>query len=276
MPVINPVVSGTTPTGSVAPCVDWPITWTCDTTGVDPGIVSLAVTTATHVLWALSGRRFGVCEVTLRPCRRDCQGGAFYDDFGPPWAASYWPQPALIGGLWFNLGCGGCAGDCSCTAVSEVLLPAPVYQVTEVLIDGTPLVTGAYRLDNNRILVRTDGDEWPACNDLNLDDDQPGTWSITAQYGEPIPDSARLAMGELACEIIRAATGGDCRLPIGVQQLIRQGVTISFPDVGELFERGRTGLYLTDLFIATWNPSYLRTRSRVYRVDRPEVRRAGT
>lgn len=276
MPVINPTVTVPTPSGSVAPCADWPITWTCDTTGVDPGIVSLAVTTATHVLWALSGRRFGVCQVTLRPCRRECQTGGFYDDFGPPWSASYWPQPALIGGLWFNLGCGGCAGDCSCTTVSEVLLPAPVYRVTEVLIDGTPMVTGGYRLDNNRILVRTDGGEWPACNDLNLDDDQPGTWSVTAEYGEPIPDSARLAMGELACEIIRAATGGDCRLPAGVQQLIRQGVTINFPDVGELFERGRTGLWLVDAFIATWNPSHLKTRSRVYRVDRPTVRRTGT
>jgi hypothetical protein len=57
---------------------------------------------------------------------------------------------------------------------------------------------------------------------------------------------------------------------------VRQGVTISFPDVGELFEKGRTGLYLVDAFIATWNPNNLRSRSRVYRVDSPTVRRPGT
>ena len=99
---------------------------------------------------------------------------------------------------------------------------------------------------------------------------------MTAQFGEEPPEGAALAMGELACEIARAAAGQDCRLPAGVQQLVRQGVTISYPDVGELFEKGRTGLYLVDMFVATWNPSHLRSRSRVYRVDRPTVRRAGT
>jgi hypothetical protein len=57
---------------------------------------------------------------------------------------------------------------------------------------------------------------------------------------------------------------------------VRQGVTISYPDVGALFRDGRTGLYLVDLFLATWNPYNLRMRSRVYNVDRPTVRRAGT
>jgi hypothetical protein len=80
----------------------------------------------------------------------------------------------------------------------------------------------------------------------------------------------------LACEIAKAAAGGDCKLPAGLQQLVRQGVTISYPDVGELFREGRTGLYLVDMFVTTWNPNRLRTRSRVYSVDRPSVRRTGT
>ena len=91
-----------------------------------------------------------------------------------------------------------------------------------------------------------------------------------------MPEGAELAMGQLACEIAKAAAGGDCKLPAGLQQLVRQGVTISYPDVGELFRQGRTGLYLVDMFVATWNPSGLRQRSRVYSVDRPTVRRAGT
>ena len=73
------------------------------------------------------------------------------DPRGP--APSY-PQPALVGGLWFNLTCGSCAGGCSCTPVSEVRLPAPVNTIVEVKIDGTPLVSGAYRVDNNRLLVQ--------------------------------------------------------------------------------------------------------------------------
>lgn len=276
MPVINPIVSTPSGMGGISgPCADWPVTWTCDLDTLNPAVTGAAVSMATETLWSLTGMRFGTCQVTLRPCARECQTGGFYDDFGPPWASSY-PQPALVGGLWFNLTCGSCPGDCSCTPVSEVRLPAPVDTIVEVKIDGTPLVSGAYRVDNNRLLVRTDGGVWPRCNDLNLEDTEAGTWSVTATYGESLPAGAALAVGQLACEIARAAAGGDCKLPAGVQQLIRQGVTISYPDVGELFKQGRTGLYLVDMFVQAWNPYNLRQRSRVYNVDRPSVRRAGT
>jgi hypothetical protein len=259
------------------PCENWPVQWTCDLDTLNPAVTGLAVSMATETLWALTGMRFGLCDVTLRPCRRDCYTGSFFDDFGPPWTAGWsYPQPALIGGQWFNLTCGSCSSGCSCSTVSEVLLPAPVHRIVEVKVDGTPLVTGAYRVDNNRLLVRTDGGEWPRCNDLSLADTEPDTWSVTATYGEVPPEGAALAMGELACEIAKAADGQDCRLPAGVQQLVRQGITISYPDVGELFLKGRTGLYLVDMFVATWNPYGLRQRSRVYSVDRPTVRRAGT
>jgi len=276
VPVINPTPEVGVAPGEGAdfgPCSLWPIEWICDISTASPVLTGLAVSTATEVLWALSGMRFGLCNVTLRPCRRDC-----YDPFPGnwmPWGGSY-PQPALIGGQWFNLVCGSCAGSCSCSEVSEFVLPAPVHEIIEIKIDGTPLVSGAYRLDNNRIVVRTDGESWPRCNDLSLDDTEVGTWSVTATYGEVVPEGAKLAMGALACEIIRSASGGDCKLPAGLQQLVRQGVTISYPDVGELFRQGRTGLYLVDMFLSAWNPYGLRQRSRVYNVDRPSVRRAGT
>lgn len=278
MPVINPTPQ-TVPGGTgdiTGPCADWPVTWTCDVDTLNPAVTGLAVSMATETLWSLTGMRFGVCQVTLRPCARSCDDGSFYDDFGAPWTARSYPQPALIGGLWFNLTCGSCPGTCSCTEVSEVRLPSPVNTIVEVKIDGTPMVSGAYRIDNNRLLVRTDGGRWPRCNDLNLDDTEVGTWSVTATYGESLPEGASLAVGQLACEIAKAAAGGDCKLPAGLQQLVRQGVTISYPDVGELFRRGRTGLYLVDMFVSTWNPYGLRQRSRVYNVDRPSVRRAGT
>ncbi|MDJ1137924.1 hypothetical protein [Streptomyces iconiensis] len=280
MPVINPIIvtgSGYPPGegADFGPCADWPVRWTCDVDTLNPAITGLAVSMATATLWALTGRQFGLCSITLRPCARDCGDGRMYDDAGPPWTARSWPSAALGGGLWVNLACGGCGSGCSCSRVPEFVLPAPVSSVDEIRIDGAALPASAYRLDNNRIVVRTDGGAWPRCNDLSLDDG-PGTWSVTATYGQAVPDGAALAMGELACEIGRAADGGDCRLPPGVQQLARQGVTISYPDVGALFEKGRTGLYLVDLFISTWNPGHLRQRSRVYRVDAPTVRRPGT
>lgn len=257
------------------PCSDWTPYWICDVSAVSPVLTGYAVNAATRVLWSLSGRRFGTCTATIRPCRKDC-----YDTW--PYGWSLWDRTVMSGWTesdyryWFPLGCGSCSGGCACSSVSEAVLPSPVSSVVQVKVDGTPLVTGAYRVDNNRLLVRTDGLKWPLCNDLNKDDTQVGTWSVTAAYGEDVPQAARFAVGELACEIIRAATGTDCRLPPGVTTLARQGVTISIPDFGDLFKDGRTGLYLVDMFLAAENPHRLVQRARVYDVDSPVVRRAGT
>jgi len=278
MPVINPTTPTGTPPGQGAdfgPCQNWPYVLTCDIPIEAAPITGYAISMATDLLWSMTGMRFGLCTITLRPCRREC-----FDPWPDDWrmwpASGTFPQPALIAGQWFNLVCGGCPGTCSCSSVSEFRLPSPVHQIVDITIDGTPLVTGAYRVDNNRLVVREDGGTWPLCNDLSAPDGAEGTWTVTAVFGEPVPDGAALAMGELICEIIRGALGGDCRLPAGVQQLVRQGVTIQFPDVGELFRQGRTGLYLVDMFINTWNPYGLRQKSRTYRVDQPEVRRTNT
>jgi len=278
MPVINPIPQTGLAPGQGAnfgPCQTWPVQLLCDIPVEAAPITGYAIEMATDLLWSLTGMRFGLCTVTLRPCRRDCFDPWPSDWQSWPYTGSY-PQPALISGQWFNLVCGSCPGTCSCSSVSEFVLPSPVNRIVDITIDGTPMVTGSYRLDNNRIVVRTDGGEWPRCNDLSVNDGEPGTWTVTAEFGEPIPDAAALAMGELVCEIIRGATGGDCRLPAGVTQLIRQGVTIQFPDVGELFSQGRTGLYLVDMFVNTWNPYGLRQKSRTYNVDRPTVRRTHT
>lgn len=259
----------------LGPCEDWPVEWTCDVSAVSPALTGYAVSMATRTLWALSGRRYGLCTVTHRPCRQDC-----YDTW--PWGWSEWDLSTLGTSVWSGyrywlpLTCGSCGAGCSCTSVSEVELPARVDHIVQVKVDGTPLVTGAYRVDDERTLVRTDGGQWPYCNNLNEDDTQPGTWSVTAAYGAAVPESARLAMGELACEIVKAGQGQDCRLPPGVVSLARQGVTIQFPDIGQLMKDGRTGLYLVDMFLAVENPDGLKQRARFYSIDSPPPRRAGT
>jgi hypothetical protein len=239
------------------------------------------VAAATSLVWALSGRQFGTCTTTLRPCRKNCYDGGWWNQYGPPWTSGYAGLGYNYGtgfgyGLWFDLSCGSCSGGCSCTEISEVVLPSPVSSIITVKMDGTPMATGAYRVDNNRFLVRTDGQRWPRCNDLSKNDTQPGTWSVTAAYGQDVPVAGQLAVGEMACQILRAMSGEDCNLPPGIQSLTRQGVSVSFPNVGELFAKGRTGLYLVDSFVTSVNPSKLSSRSRVYSVDHPLSRRAGT
>jgi len=256
-------------------CEPWPATWPCDISCESPTATGRAITIASEIVHSLSGRQFGLCTVALRPCRRECFETPWADSW-THWPGSSWLSPALIGGQWFNIVCGSCGDNCSCSSLSEVVLPARVDSIIEVKVDGSPLVTGAYRVDDNRTLVRIDGGSWPRCNDLNRADTQVGTWSVTARYGEEVPDLGQAAVGELACQIMRALGGEDCRLPANVQTLVRQGVTIAFPDPLQLFEGGLTGLYLVDLFIQTYNPHHLVRRAKTYSVDRPRARRVGT
>lgn len=262
-------------TAPQGPCTTWPVIWPCDVSSEPVTGVATATAVASQILWALTGRQFGECQVTIRPCRRTC------DDWATPWGVSEWayggPVPALIGGLWYNFPCGLCGfGACSCTMVEEVLLPAPVLRIVQVKIDGTPMVTGSYRVDDSRLLVRTDGGRWPICQNLTASDTVTGTWSVTVGVGKTVPEVGQMAMGELACEVLKALKGQDCRLPRQVTQLARQGVTINFPDPTDLLKKGKLGLYISDMFIQSVNPSGLPSRSRVYSVDRPKWRRAGT
>ena len=68
-----------------------------------------ALDTAVLVLWALTGRRFGVCPVEYVLPRRDTHCG---------------PRPSLVDGQWFNHAAGG---------ARDVVLPGPVDSVTRVL-----------------------------------------------------------------------------------------------------------------------------------------------
>lgn len=262
------------------PCDTLPATWVSDCfTSLSPAVTGAALQAASELVWSLSGQRFGFCTQVLRPCRRECQGQPW------PFAENVWPYtqpgqtyplPVWWNGQWLNLTCGSCASDCSCNTVEEVTLPGGVYQVLQVLIDGVELPASSYRLDDNRLVVRTDGGMWPLCNDLSKDDDQVGTWSITAQWGEPLPEIGKLAVGELACEFGKYLSGQDCQLPQAVTNLSRQGVSLTFGDPEQALDAGRLGLQFTDMFLSAYNPGKLRARSQVYSVDGPNPRRAGS
>jgi hypothetical protein len=251
--------------GDYSPAASWPCTWPCDVSSESPTVTGSAVAFASEVLWSLSGQRFGFTSVKLRPNLLVPTSTPYPEVWQP------WPGTRAAVGRW------GWSGSYAlpqlCPTSQELKLPSPTHAVTEVRVDGTPLVTGAYRLDAAHLLVRTDGSTWPTVNDLNLADTAVGTWSVTAQYGESVPTGAALAVGELACEFIRGMQGQDCRLPRGVTQLSRQGVTITLPDVSTMFDKGLTGLFFADMFIKTWNPRGLRTRARAYSVDREPYRR---
>lgn len=262
------------------PCQNWPVL--CDSFPDDPtpaqqDLIDQSVQIATEVLWNRTKRRFGTCEMTFRPCREGRGPIPLGWTNVTGWT---WPFPALIGGAWFNLACGSCSVGCSCSRVSQVRLPYPVAEVIQVRVDGAVLPSSAYRVDDHRFLVRVDGGSWPRTNDLSLDDDQPGTWSVTATYGEQVPSLGSRAAGQLAYEIYRSCPGsgsnGQCALPAStVRQVTRQGVTAVFFDAETAFANGKVGLYYPDLFISTYNPTNSGVAS-VYDLDGPRRRNAGS
>jgi hypothetical protein len=258
------------------PCENWPPL--CDdfpvaTLPEQQDLIDQALQAATEALWERTHRRFGLCTITLRPCREECAnppaGWANYSGYG-------WPFPVLDRGTWINLGCRACAGGCSCTILSEVRLPSPVAEIVEVKVDGVALDPAGYRVDDWRWLINLDG-EWPTCQDLTLADTEVSTFSVTASYGEQVPTLGSLAVGQLATAIHKGCTGAsDCPLPQAtVRQITRQGVTKVFFDAATAFKGGQIGLYYPDLFIATYNPGG-RRRAKLYDIDRASARNAGS
>lgn len=266
-------VNGGVPSG---PCDGWSnVIWTCALTPALQAVTGSAVAAASEVLWALSGRRLGMCQVTVRPCRSSCFGDGW--PFTQWWQLGMWPRPFFYQGVWYNLTCGSCTNGCSCSVVSEALLPAPVNQILQVKVDGQVLDASAYRVDNWRLLVRTDGNQWPQCNDLTKDDTETGTWSVTLTFGEDIGTLGNLALGELATQFAKLiACDTSCILPKPVQQLVRQGVTLNFLDPNEIFANGRIGLYLCDLFLTTVNPHGLASTAQVFHLDDDPYRYTNT
>ena len=260
-----PVVSGTSTGGAGAVCGDWTTADALcgDLTGVGDEAKANAIRAASWVLWSLTGRRYGVCPVTWRPCptsrRRPPPARSF---FGPDWSMTGLAVPRPVAGCY-------CTGPCSCSrgrASNRLVIPEllrPARSIIEVTVDGVVLEETAYRLANRRTLIRLDGDTWPLTQDLDLDLSEPGTFGFRFERGVPVPQIGITATNKLGGELARACSGKKCQLPERVTTVVRQGFTMSMLDPMDFLEKGKTGLYEVDLFLGTANPGGLRRRSRV-------------
>ncbi|MEV6738730.1 hypothetical protein AB0N14_18065 [Streptomyces sp. NPDC051104] len=257
------------------PCQAWPTELCCDTEGKEPEEIERWTLIASQILWALSGRRYGPCPVTVRPCRRACLESSpvsFQAGVGTgPWIP-------YIGwdGLWRNASVCGCKSDCSCSELCEVLLETPVYDVVSVNIDGQDLPPTAYRVDAPGRLVRTDGQCWPDCQDMAAAPGRPNTFTVTYRWGLELDAAAVAAVSELTCHLMKGCGSGSCgckATPRAATRFIRQGVELDFGDPTLIYKEGRTGLPLVDLWLSAVNPYGLTSPSRVYSPDfkRPRV-----
>lgn len=272
MPVINFTLDSVI-SDVPGPCV-WPLDTTCcpGWADYDPNVQARATTMATFILDALTGRQFSQCAVNYRPCGPKCSMTAGYMAWpvglGVVGGGSLpWMLPWIDGGTWRNC---ACPGTCGCAARCSVPIPFSVASIVQVTLDGVVLDPSAYRLDSWRgipDLVRTDGECWPQCQDMNVSGSEVGSFVITFRPGLPLPQAGAIAAGELACELAKACVGSDCALPSQLTSMTRNGVDIEVLDPNQILADRKTGIRNVDLFIEAVNP-YARTQpSRVRSVD---------
>lgn len=270
------------------PC-NWPITYCGDAAdsgasgyelcsslaSLSPELAERVERAAISYLWNWTRRQFGTCPVTVHPCRDQCNRlwstyrGRGWPTTNLPWfEGSPGPlNPALIGGMWYNLPCGGsCPADkCSCEYVPTVELAGPVASIDSVILNGVTLDPADYRVDNYRYLVRTDGGDWPVCNT---------DFDVTYQIGVEVPAGGELAAGVLACQMAKAFCGDkSCQLPQRIQQMTRQQVQVTVLDnYSTMYQYGTTGIWVVDSWVgsimASNRQSGLRVSSPDYRAPR--------
>ena len=251
----------------------------------DAQLLDAIAVSVSMLAYEASGRQFsGLCEQTVRPCADPQCGGWPYN-----WGAGiypWWGYSYGAGWGWYGvpMGLGGrqFGPQCGCQPLSRVKLAGyPVREIVEVKINGDVLPvtydSGApqYRLDGWTWLTRMDDPSvaptrahWPGCQDAALNDDQPGTFSVTYQFGVDPPPLGILACEQLACEFFAAWSQSTCKLPERVVKLVRQGVSedLIVPLAAQLRDGG-TGIIAWDAFMLAYNPDGLRRRPAVYSPD---------
>lgn len=229
-----------------------------------------ALALASSFLWAATGRQYGVCPVTVRPNQSGGHEVAYQaypvlagtDGLGVPGG------PFLFGGRWFNAGCASaCCGNQACA----IVLRGPVASVDEVLVGEEEIPASAYRVDvtgGAYLLVRIDGECWPACQDFRAEPGEAGAFSVAYGLGRPLPLALQVATAMLACEYSKALAGGPCKLPAKMTRLSRQGVEVELEPSAP--DDGKTGIREVDDVIASLNPGRRASPPLVLSMDLPE------
>lgn len=212
---------------------------------------------AALVLWAATGREFGLCEITVKPCRQERCGDNLWNFFGWSWASGTW-MPYIFQGQWFNC---ACPNICCCDPRCQLRLMGDVDSIVEVLIDGIAVDPDTYFVNDKTWLVRTAPDCWPDCSDQNTPE---GGLSVTYMRGNPVPPALLRAAATLADEWAKACTGAECRLSNRVTSLARNGIQIDMLTPEELMEDGLTGLWEVDQVVLAINPHRRKQRGRIY------------
>jgi hypothetical protein len=231
----------------------WPMAPDCDAASLNitPTQWADAQARAIERIWALSGRFYGTRLTQYRPqtllpsgC---CDGWPPYlvSIYGSGWPFSDDPR----------------SPDPTYRKILE--LPRPAVSVAEVQVEGDVVDPVVYRLEGD-YLVRQDGGQWPASQDMIAALGSANTWAVTYSRGVTPPAEGQYAAGVLACELGKQIAGGKCRLAFNATTVTRAGVTIN-RDI--LMAARTTGVTEVDQWVATVNPQGLQREPSVWSPD---------
>lgn len=240
-------------------------------------VLEEAAAAASQLAYELSARQFpGLSPpVKVRPCRQTCSCFGTSPSLGVGmwyWTSSWYGG---VGWTWRN----ECGERCGCGTAEYVRLAGyPVREIVEVKIDGGVVDPATYALSERTDIIRLSDPgpppvqrSWPDCQDLTLDDDQPGTFSVVYTWGVDPPLLGVLAVSALACELAKGCldlAGAPCKLPARATKVVRQGITYErLVPLAELLMTGATGILSWDSFMAAYNPSGLGRRPAVFSPD---------
>lgn len=210
---------------------------------------------AVQYLWRWTGKTLGTCRVAVELCRENCTDGRSTFNGSGPGVGGMW-RPVIIDGGWVNIGCSLCGDRCGCGDIGGLVLPGPVSAVVSVVEDGETLPASGYSLNRN-VLYRLDGRRWAPCDTV-----------VTYDRGVPVPEGGEIAAGVLALELAKAACNDNtCQLPRRMQTMSRQGVTVAMLDSFEDIDKGHTGIWIIDSWIASMTKP--KVRPSVLSPDQP-------
>jgi len=260
-----------------APC-GWdvePATCDAEWSTYSPEVQQFAITTASAVVWAATGRQFGECELTVRPCGK-WDGNAWWGGWWWGFYASGWGWgPLLFNGFFPGCGCMANGwGWCECVPDNQIWLPGPVSTIVSVVENGSVVDPATYRVDDHMWLVRTSlsggtVNTWPWQQNYNLDAGDSNTLTVTFTKGVPVPPALLYGTGLLASQYAKACASSDCQLPFRVQSIVRQNVSLHAVDPSEMMADGLTGITILDQLIKSYNPFGLKSPPAVYSPDSP-------
>lgn len=224
---------------------------------IDMGELERCCFAATEWLQSRTKGRFkGLHIATLRPC---CACHASVQAWSQMWAWVAWGAHGDVSHVddWPT--------TCSCHILPEVRLPGSMPNdpaaVLAVTIDGVSFTD--WRLDPGRLLVRTDGERWPCCQDMTLDATETNTFAVTCVLGDATFEVARLAAIDLASEFyLYQSDPSQCRIPTKVTTVTRQGSTYQTVNTATFGADGTLGLRLVDIFLAEFGKARKTMRMR--------------